>query len=163
MWWCMKCFMTICFPKLETQALHRLVILLFLTRLVGWGKENVDSYSNVFKVQGKDRTSLHPRLECSVKTNDLHLDVMSIILITVGGLPNQVTHLMHMGTVHFSNVWSIQKFPVKCPALHFPKRKRWRRTHTHTHHKSHQRRREGKLIINERFRYLWETAWRQKY
>ena len=44
-------------------------------------------------------SSLHPRLACSVNINDHNLNVFFVILSTVGGRPNQVTHPMHMGPI----------------------------------------------------------------
>ena len=48
----------------------------------------------------KDR----PHIACSVNLNYYQLNVIYVILSTVGGRPNQVTNPMPMGPVNFSNV-----------------------------------------------------------
>jgi hypothetical protein len=82
--------------------MHRLVILLSATRPVGRGKVNVDSYSNIFKVGGKD-TSLHPRFACCVTNNYHNVKGIPVILNTVGGHPNQGTHPNAYGSGKFLN------------------------------------------------------------
>ena len=52
--------------------------------------------------------SLHPQLACSVQINYNNLNVMYVILSTVGGSPNQVTHPMHMCPVNVSKIHSIK-------------------------------------------------------
>ena len=68
----------------------------------------MDSYSNIFKVYSefikKIHTSLHPGLTCSVNMNYHNVNVISVILSTVSGHPNQVTYPMQMGPVNVSNV-----------------------------------------------------------
>jgi hypothetical protein len=67
----------------------------------------VDSYSNIFKVYSefiKICTSLHRGLTCSVNMNYHNVNVISVILSTVSGHPNQVTYPMQMGPVNVSNV-----------------------------------------------------------
>ena len=56
-------------------------------------------------IQEQGCTPLHPGVACSVKMNYHNLNVILVILSTVRGRPNQFTHPIHLGPVHFSNVW----------------------------------------------------------